>query len=65
MDGRTYLDLINEAKTELNLDQVEASELLPMRVDMEEMGHLKKATDTATELWVLTLEGLKFAEIIP
>ena len=53
MDGRTYADLINETKTEMNLDRVEAFKLLSMRADME------------TELWVLTLEGLKFAEIIP
>lgn len=64
MDSRTYVDLINEAKTEMNLDRVRASELLSMRADMEKMGHLKKAADIETELWVLTLEGLKFAEII-
>lgn len=65
MDRRTYLDLINQIKTEMNLDLVEAAELLSMYADMEKMGHLRKAADTETELWVLTLEGLKFAEIIP
>ena len=65
MDGRTYADLINETKTEMNLDRVKVSKLLCMRADMEKMGHLKKAADMETELWVLTLEGLKFAEIIP
>ena len=65
MDGRTYVDLINETKTEMNLDRVEAFKQLSMRTDMEKMGHLKKAADMETELWVLTLEGLTFAEIIP
>jgi len=65
MDGRTYVDLINETKTEMNLDRVKVFKLLSMRADMEEMGHLKKAADMETELWVLTLDGLKFAEIIP
>ena len=65
MDGRTYVDLINETKTEMNLDRVKAFKLLSMRADMEKMGHLKKAADMETELWVLTLDGLKFAEIIP
>lgn len=63
MDGRSYVDLINETKTKMNLDRVEAFKLLSMRADMEKMGHLKKAADMETELWVLTLEGLKFAEI--
>jgi len=62
MNERTYLDLINEIKTEMNLDRVKASKLLSMRADMEKMGHLKKAASAETELWVLTLEGLKFAE---
>jgi len=62
MDRRTYVDLINETKTEMNLDRVKASKLLSMRADMEKMGHLKKAASAETELWVLTLEGLKFAE---
>jgi len=65
MDRRTYVDLINETKTEMNLDRVKAFKLLSMHVDMEKMGHLKKVADMETELWVLTLEGLKFAEIIP
>jgi len=65
MDRRTYVDLINETKTEMNLDRVKAFKLLSMRADMKKMGHLKKAADMETELWVLTLEGLKFAEIIP
>jgi len=64
MDRRTYLDLINETKTEMNLSQVEDAKLLSIRTDMEKMGHLRKATDTETELWVLTLKGLKFAETI-
>ncbi len=62
MDRRTYIDLINEAKMEMNLDRVKVSKLLSMRADMEKMGHLKKAASAETELWVLTLEGLKFAE---
>lgn len=65
MDRKTYLDLINETKIEMNLGQVEAAELLSIHVDMEKMGHLRKGTDKETELWMLTLEGLKFAEIIP
>lgn len=64
MDRRTYIDLINETKTEMDLDRVKASKLLSMRADMEKMGHLKKASSAETKLWVLTLEGLKFAEII-
>lgn len=65
MDERTYLDLINETTTEMSLDQVEVAELLSMRVDLEEKGHLKRAVETETELWLLTLEGLKFAELVP
>jgi len=64
MDGRTYVDMINETKTEMNLDRVKAFRLLSIRADMEKMGHLKKAADMETELWTLTLEGLKFAEVI-
>ena len=64
MNEGTYLDLINETKTEMDLDRVKASKLLSMRADMEKMGHLKKAADMETELWTLTLEGLKFAEVI-
>ena len=52
MDGRTYVDMINETKTEMNLERVKAFRLLSIRADME------------TELWTLTLEGLKFAEVI-
>ncbi len=64
MDERAYIDLVNEAKREMNLDQVTVFEMLSMRADMEKMGHLKKAVDMKPDLWVLTLEGLKFAEII-
>jgi predicted transcriptional regulator len=63
MDNITYLDLINETRTGMNLDQIEEAELFSIRAHMEEMGHLKRTTDTETELWVLTLEGLKFAQI--
>ncbi len=64
MDERAYIDLVNETKAEMNLDQVTVSEMLSMRAGMEKMGHLKKAADMKPELWVLTLEGLQFAEII-
>ncbi len=64
MDERAYIDLVNEAKREMNLDQVTVFEMLSMRADMEKMGHLKKTVDMKPDLWVLTLEGLKFAEII-
>ena len=64
MDERTYADLIYETVTEMNLGRVEASKLLSLYVDMEKMGHLKKVADGNPRLWMLTLEGLKFADVI-
>lgn len=42
MDGRTYVDLINETKTEMDLDRVEAFKQLSMRTDMEKWDTLRK-----------------------
>ena len=64
MDERTYADLIYETVTEMNLGRVEVSKLLSLYVDMEKMGHLKKVADGKPRLWMLTLEGLKFADVI-
>jgi len=62
VDSPAFLDLMKETKAEMNLDQIRDAELLSIRAQMEEMGYIRRTTDTGTELWVLTLEGLKFVE---
>ena len=61
---KTYMDLLNETLKKSNFDRIPIKDCkLPfLRSYMESLGYLMKTGDLDEGIWVLTMEGLRFAK---
>ena len=64
INRKTYMDLLNDTlkKSKFNRIPIKDCKLPFLRSYMESLGYLVKIGDLDEGLWVLTMEGLRFAE---
>lgn len=64
INRKTYMDLLTGTLKKTRFDRIPIKDCkLPfLRSYMESLGYLKKIGDLDEGLWVLTMEGLRFAE---